>query len=290
MKRFAPNSTQRLDKVLLLACISSVILAGCPQGPGNIPPGNNPPVASAGADRTVTAGASVTLDGSGSSDPDGDAMSFSWKQTLGTEVTLSSESAAIVTFTAPAAGTTLTFELTVSDGQSSSTDTVGVSVQLVEETAEVTEVRQSVPDDPAVTGGAPEGWLVPTVDAPVRPPEEGEIGEFTESYAEHRVMFVPVIEEDLAAGATRTVELPVTAPSGLSGSAQWIGTAGPLDVTLSFDGSTLPTTGDSYDFGGDRGGTLLLAQTTAAGTVTLSVTNTSEATVKVRLALASSAL
>ena len=43
-------------------------------------PANHVPVANAGADQTVEAGATVTLDGSGSSDRDGDALTYAWKQ------------------------------------------------------------------------------------------------------------------------------------------------------------------------------------------------------------------
>ena len=39
---------------------------------------NLAPVADAGQDRTVRPGASVTLDGSGSHDPDGTIASFEW--------------------------------------------------------------------------------------------------------------------------------------------------------------------------------------------------------------------
>ncbi len=80
--------------------------------------GNTPPVA-ATAQATINTdeGMTVTLDASSSSDADGDDLTFSWVQTGGTDVTLSSDSAAAPTFTAPdiSATETLTFTVTVSD-------------------------------------------------------------------------------------------------------------------------------------------------------------------------------
>ena len=79
---------------------------------------NDPPVANAGSDQTVDVGVNVTLDGSNSSDPDGNLASYSWSQTVGIPVTLSDSSAAKPTFTSPnvgSGGESLTFELTVTD-------------------------------------------------------------------------------------------------------------------------------------------------------------------------------
>lgn len=41
------------------------------------PAGNNAPIADAGPDQSVSVGAPVTLDGSASSDVDGDSLTFS---------------------------------------------------------------------------------------------------------------------------------------------------------------------------------------------------------------------
>jgi|GEM_PF-1063801 len=95
---------------------------------------NEAPLADAGPDQAnVDEATLVNLDGSGSSDPDGDAITFAWTQTGGTAVTLSDATAASPSFTAPTLATntpeTLTFSLIVNDGLLSSVaDTVDVTI------------------------------------------------------------------------------------------------------------------------------------------------------------------
>jgi len=95
---------------------------------------NQTPTANAGPDQTgVEPFATVTLNGSGSFDPDvGDTITYAWTQTAGTTVSLSSSTVAQPTFTAPATltGGTLTFSLVVTDnhGSASAADTVNVAV------------------------------------------------------------------------------------------------------------------------------------------------------------------
>jgi sugar lactone lactonase YvrE len=112
-----------------LATITALALSlgGCPPTTSN-----HNPVADAGPDQTVAAGALVTLNGTGSSDPDGNVLTFAWAQTGGTIVALSSATVASPTFTAPTttAAQTLTFELTVNDGAGGvASDTVIITVQ-----------------------------------------------------------------------------------------------------------------------------------------------------------------
>lgn len=93
---------------------------------------NNPPTADAGDDQAVREGVVVTLDGTGSFDPDSDALTYSWAQTGGPSVTLSGATSAQPAFTAPLVttpGVTLTVELTVSDGVEQATDTVEVLIE-----------------------------------------------------------------------------------------------------------------------------------------------------------------
>ena len=97
-----------------------------------VPPPNQPPVANAGQNQTVNSGESVTLDGSGSRDPDGSITSYSWTQTAGPPVTLNGADTATAQFVAPSSDTTLKFSLTVKDdkGAISQPSTVAVIVKV----------------------------------------------------------------------------------------------------------------------------------------------------------------
>jgi len=95
---------------------------------------NDAPTAAAGLDTTVAEGAMVTLDGSGSTDPEKRTLTYEW--TAPTEIELSSTTVAAPTFTAPTGqngslpkDSVLTFALTVNDGvNDSAMDTVLVTV------------------------------------------------------------------------------------------------------------------------------------------------------------------
>ena len=88
------------------------------------------PVADAGADLEVDPEAPVALDGSGSSDPDGEALTFVWNQAAGAAVTLAGADAAAPSFTAPWQPGGLVFGLTVTDpGGLAASDEVTVTVR-----------------------------------------------------------------------------------------------------------------------------------------------------------------
>ena len=94
---------------------------------------DQPPVANAGADQTVTAGVTVTLDGSNSSDPEAYPLTYAWHQTYGPAVTLSNAATSGPSFNAPTGlneDAELIFSLTVSDGvNESAPDAVTVTVR-----------------------------------------------------------------------------------------------------------------------------------------------------------------
>lgn len=102
------------------------ILAGTPV--------NRAPVAEAGPDQQAAVNSTVTLDGSGSSDPDlTDVLAYSWQQTSGPATTLSSLTDVRPTFVARSEGTYV-FKLSVSDGSLSASDTVTVNVSAGQQT------------------------------------------------------------------------------------------------------------------------------------------------------------
>ena len=78
-------------------------------GPPNL---NLPPTVDAGEDQLVIVGYTVNLDGSGSSDPEMDALTFSWSLTspIGSSSTLSGADTAMPSFTPDVEGT---YELTL---------------------------------------------------------------------------------------------------------------------------------------------------------------------------------
>ncbi|XWN37704.1 MAG: PKD domain-containing protein [Balneola sp.] len=92
--------------------------------PPPIEPDNEAPIADAGVDQTINATGqttTITLDGSGSSDPDGDALSYSWSLN-GNEV------AAVSSFSSDLEAGTYIYTLTVSDGELTSSDDVTVTI------------------------------------------------------------------------------------------------------------------------------------------------------------------
>jgi len=98
---------------------------------------NQQPTADAGNSQLISEETNVELNASGSSDPDGDSLSYNWSQTGGPSVDLSNATSATPSFTAPAISdeTTLTFRVVATDENGGSdTDTVNITVQPVTQT------------------------------------------------------------------------------------------------------------------------------------------------------------
>jgi hypothetical protein len=132
----APNSgSLGVSLVFSLLVTDNLGLTTRDQCTVNVVIADKPPVAKAGPDQTAATGASVKLDGSGSTDPANSPDSYRWKQISGVPVTLSNPTAISPTFTVPnvtgAQSDELVFMLTVTNAanQLSSTAKCVVTVK-----------------------------------------------------------------------------------------------------------------------------------------------------------------
>ena len=127
---------ERATRLALAAAIMGLSAAACDQitdvAEDGLDGENTAPTAVVGSDRQVDLGSTVTLDGSGSSDPDGDTLSYSWQLAsvpTGSNASVSNATSATTTFVPDSTGD-YTAVLEVSDGTDSDADTVVITAQL----------------------------------------------------------------------------------------------------------------------------------------------------------------
>lgn len=122
----------RVFAILALAALTACGGGGGGSGGGGVavvPPVNRAPIAMAGAAQVALMGAVVTLDGSGSSDPDGNTITYDWTLTskpAGSAATLTGSTTARPSFRADKDGA-YALTIRVSDGALSAQATVSVT-------------------------------------------------------------------------------------------------------------------------------------------------------------------
>ena len=114
----APGITSGKALAFNLAVTNKAGITGKASCLVNVSNADKAPSANAGADQIVSPYANVTLDGSGSSDPDGAIASYRWVQINGPNVEILNANTAYASFVAPDAGppgASLVFQLQVTD-------------------------------------------------------------------------------------------------------------------------------------------------------------------------------
>jgi hypothetical protein len=192
--------------------------------------GTSPPVANAGPPQTGVAAGTITLNGSASSDPLGEALTYQWSQLSGPNVTINNANQAVATFAA-AAGQSYTFALKVTNTDGlSATATTSVSAA----TAAQTQIQQFIASPAAIQTGstATLTWVVQNATAVSIQPGIGSVNANSGSVS-------------VSPTQTTTYTLSATGPTGtVSQTATITVTAGPPPVTtplqiLRFEGTPL---------------------------------------------------
>ena len=179
---------------------------------------NTAPIANASTPQTVVAGATVTLDGSGSFDVDGDALTFAWTvqtRPAGSVSKLSAPAAVMPTFLIDAAGT-YAFRLVVQDSRGASSQPSMVTVSTVNSPP----VADAGPDQ-TVTGG-----LLVTLTGSASSDVDGDALSFVWAFAQRPAGSAAVLASPGSVApsfvadrsGTFIVRLTVTDPSGANSS------------------------------------------------------------------------
>jgi hypothetical protein len=253
----------------VILTISCFLITSCGGGDDSSPA--QPPVVNAGIDQSADEGVIITLVGSGS-DADG-SVTFSWSQTSGTAVTLSSTTISNPTFMAPivTGSVELVFTLTVTDSAGNSVvDTVIITVVDFNASPNVDAgPDQTVDEGDAVSlngsGSDAEGAVTYVWSQTV-----GTAVTLTDSTISDPNFTAPNVQSD----EVLTFTLTVTDEGGKS-------KADSVAITVQDTDNTLPIVNAGIDQQVDEGAAVLLAGSgsDAEGSVTLSWTQISGTTV-----------
>ena len=223
---------------------------------------NSPPLANAGTNQNVGTGSPVTLDGSRSSDPDNDALNYSWaflSRPDGSAAALSAANSVSPTFVADAPGTYVV-QLIANDGLANSNPT---TVMI---TAVGSAVINLAPNPLALSINAP-GPLTVLLPAPAG--VGGQVVNLTTSDSGVAVTPASVTVPQGSTGAN------VTITPGIAGSATITASADGLGTATAIANVTIPITLalDSANVGVTRAinGTVTLGSPAPAGGVVLTL-------------------
>jgi hypothetical protein len=144
--------TDSRSRLALSAVFCAAVMAACGGSPGGSSGANNAPIANAGASQNAAAGTVVTLNGSNSTDPDGDPLTYSWviaARPSTSAAILNNATSVSPTFTPDAPGD-YTVSLVVRDNRSANSNTSNVVVTVTGGNSR--PVANAGPDQSVVVG------------------------------------------------------------------------------------------------------------------------------------------
>ncbi|WP_414829226.1 PKD domain-containing protein [Alteromonas sp. H39] len=241
----------KLIQLGVCVCAASVISAcGGSSGSDTSTQTNRAPTASVSGDTLVNPAASVSLNGSGSSDSDGTISTYSWTQLSGPTVDIADSSASQITFIAPETqGATLEFELTVTDDDGASrSDSIAITVNSAPEVSvsgDMQGLEESVLHFESAVSDADEN-----VTTYAWTQTSGPAASIASASGEETDITLPLVSEDTEI----TFQLLVTDELGLSSAATFTVTVGDIFVNTPPDavisGDTLLNPGADVAFDG----------------------------------------
>ncbi len=192
--------------------------------------GASPPVADAGPNQLGIPAGTVSLNGCGSYDPLGLALTYQWQQISGPTVTLSSPTTCSTTFTA-AAGQTYAFRLTVRNTdnlQSSATTTVSTTTPAAVRITQFTAIPASLQPGQSSTLS----WVIENATSATITPGVGNVDARTGSTAVSPTQTTTYTLTATGANGTTSASVTVTVGAAPAGNPQIIRfEANPVTIT-----------------------------------------------------------
>ena len=194
--------------------------------------GTSPPVANAGPNQIGVPAGTITLNGSASYDPLGEALTYAWSQIGGPTVTINNANQAVATFTA-AASQTYTFMLKVTNTDGAS----GQATTLVTTAAPVqSQIVQFTAQPAAIAAGQTTtlSWVIQNATSATITPGVGPVSATTGSVAVSPTTTTTYTLTATGANGTTTQTVQVT-----------VGASGVQILRFSAGPSSIPTGGSS---------------------------------------------
>ncbi len=229
-----------------------------------------PPIADAGPDQIGIQAGTVTLNGSGSSDPNGEKLTYSWMQESGNPAAISGANQAVATFAA-VAGQSYTFRLTV---RNESGLTASARTRVTTTTADRVQILFFISNPPTIQAGQSSqlSWRVlnatdVSIDTIGTVRAEGTASVSPQTTTTYRLTARNGVSEENAT-ATVVVQLPATTIAGCTATPTNINAGEAATINFSTTNATSVTVTPTVPGVGNTGSFVVNPTATTSYTIT----------------------